>query len=261
MSTYTSVPVSRALEWIKDGFQIFMRNPLIFTAMSLTVIVAQFVPFVGTLLALAMPILQAGILYAIHQQENGGEAKYEHLFAGFSVDGKIVPLIILCLPALALGVLVLVVFFLFFGAAFFAAMASASTSGNPQDLSALSGALAGGGLFIGMGIAMLLMLVYIFLMQFALPRVMLDGIDPVSAMVESLKASFANIGALLFLYLLMFIALVLMVIIPVVGWLALFVFMFVAIALTCAISYRAYREVFAGSEPIAAVIPPPAPSV
>jgi uncharacterized membrane protein len=86
---------------------------------------------------------------------------------------------------------------------------------------------------------------------------MLDGVEPFAAMKESLNACLANIGAFLVFGIVLFVAFfvlaIVLMLIPIIGWLALVTVASVTVG--CA-EYIAYRQVYAGS---ASRMPPPAP--
>jgi uncharacterized membrane protein len=98
---------------------------------------------------------------------------------------------------------------------------------------------------------------------FAVPRVMLDGIEPFAAMKESFSACLANLGAFLVFGIVFFVAFavlsIVLVLIPLLGWLALFVVASVVFA--CG-QFLAWREVFASAAAPAATpaMPPPPPA-
>jgi uncharacterized membrane protein len=101
------------------------------------------------------------------------------------------------------------------------------------------------------------MFVIYALQFFAIPRVMLDGIEPFAAMKESLNACLANIGAFLLFGIILFVAFfvlaALLTLLPLLGWLAL---MTVASVVFGCAEYVAWRQVYAGS---ANRMPPPPP--
>jgi uncharacterized membrane protein len=102
------------------------------------------------------------------------------------------------------------------------------------------------------------MFVIYALQFFAVPRVMLDGVEPFAAMKESLNACLANAGAFIVFGVVLMVAFVVLaivlMIVPLLGWLALVTAATVVFA--CG-EYAAWRDVFAGSAATTTAPPPP----
>jgi uncharacterized membrane protein len=137
-------------------------------------------------------------------------------------------------------------------------LSAAATDGSGAHWLA---ALGGG--FLAFGLVAVAVLVAVYALQFfAIPRVMLDHAEPWEAMRDSLSACLANLGAfLLYAVVLLVVTGVLFVvlaIIPLLGWLALFT---VLAAVTACAQYLAYREVYGGAAGSAEGMPePPSPA-
>jgi hypothetical protein len=254
-----SVPAGRALDWVVEGSKALMVNPMMFVGMSLLVIVANFIPVVNMVVGLGLPIIQAGVLYALREQAHGREVKFEYLFAGFTMEGKLVPLILLCIPALVAGILIVVVMFVFLGGAIFGLAAGSSQGG---DVSTGASVFAGGSVIIGVLLMLAVGIAVGAAMFFAVPRVMFDGVDPIAALKESLAACLKNIPAMLMLIAIGF-GILIVCLIPILGWALMLVLVCVGIVWSCSIQFQAYCDVFGDHAHDAVlsapVTPPPAP--
>ena len=252
-----SVSAPRALDWFMQGSRALMGNPAMFLGMSLVVIVLQFVPLVNMIASLALPIFQAGILYALHEQREGREVRFEHLFAGFTTEGKLLPLIFLCIPSIVAGILIVVLLFVFFGSAIMGLIAGSEGGGQ---ISTGSSVFAGTSAIIGIFAVLAVAVVLGAALMFAVPRVMLDNLEPIAAMKESINACLKNIPALLMLMLLG-VGVLIFCLIPIVGWLLGFALMLIGVCWSTSIQHEAYLDVFAGSTLDDQVVfdPPPAP--
>src|SRR5690606_20736762 len=116
---------------------------------------------------------------------------FTHLFQAFNAPGKLPKLLVLCLPGIAGGILIGILAVIFIGGALIGAGVSASSNPN----AAMAAGMGGG--FILFMLLTLAIAVFVYALTFyATPRVMLDNMEAVPAMRESLSACKANIGAL-----------------------------------------------------------------
>jgi hypothetical protein len=250
--SFGKVDAGKGLGWLTEGIGLVFKNPAAFLVMGVILAVINFIPFLGGLvLTICGPALLGGVVYAAREESEGRKAEIPHLFRAFQEPGKIGPMLLLCLPAIVGGAVLLVCGFVFgIGALIGGGLSAANGS------SAGWGAI-GGGLVILCLIAIVLMFVIYALQFFAIPRVMLDGIEPFAAMKESLSACLANIGAFLLFGIVLFVAFfvlaAVLMLIPLLGWLALVAV--ASVVFGCA-EYLAWRQVYAGS---ASRMPPPAP--
>jgi uncharacterized membrane protein len=167
---------------------------------------------------------------------------------------------LLGVPALAAGVVMMILVGLTFGAAILGLAA-----GGADSTAGYAG--LGIGALVAMVVGCGLALVVAAIVVFAVPRVMLDGLDPAAAMKESFAASLSNVGALL-VFGLLFVgaAIALLVVSALFGWIPLlgqlllmvvwFAFLVGWIALSNAGVYLAWRELWPRD---AAGVLPPAP--
>lgn len=201
-----SVPAGNGITWITEAVRIVLKNPGPFVLMGLIFTVIAIVPILGSLaLAIIGPALYAGIAWAARTQATGGSAEVGHLFQGFKEEGKIGPLLILCLPGIVIGMVLGVLMAILIGVA----MAGAGISAATDSPAALIGSL-GMGAFVLLIAGIAMMLVGVALTFFAVPDVMFARNDAFAAMKDSVRASLANIGALL-LYLVVLVVAVIVV--------------------------------------------------
>jgi hypothetical protein len=82
------VPAANGWLWIKSGFSLFRKSPLIWIVLTIIlfaiVIALQFVPVLGPLVSsLLYPTFLAGLMLGCRDLEKGEELEIAHLFAGF----------------------------------------------------------------------------------------------------------------------------------------------------------------------------------
>ncbi len=248
---FKRVEPAQAVEWIRGAMRLLMANPAPFLLMGLAMTVIALVPFLGAMALLIIgPVLYAGIALAARTQDQGGQADFNQLLEGFRQPGKVGPLIALCLPNLGLMfamIVVMVMVALSFGGA-----ALLAAGGKPLDPSEVNLTTLFG---VGGVVALLVLLVPLALataalLFFAVPRVMFDGVEPITALRESAQASAANLGAFLLTVLMLFFArftaaVVLGSLVPVLGVL---VVGSVFTPLIAAVLYFAWRDVFGARE-------------
>jgi hypothetical protein len=108
------VPAARGAQWVRSGFKVFFRRPLVFSGLFagflvLTMLVTLIVPLVGGLVALAsMPLLTLGFMKATHIALHDGQPSItvfvEPLRAGAARRNALIRL------GLAYGVTMLIAF-------------------------------------------------------------------------------------------------------------------------------------------------------
>jgi hypothetical protein len=251
--SFGKVDAGNGLSWLTDAVRLVFKNPVAFLVMGLILAVINFVPILGGLvLTICGPALLGGVVFAAREESEGRKAEIPHLFRAFQEPGKIGPMLLLCLPAIVGGAVLLICGFVFGLGALIGGGISAANGSN-MGLGAI-----GGGVFILCLIAIVLMFLIYALQFFAVPRVMLDGVEPFAAMKESLSACLANLGAFLVFGVVLFVAFivlaVVLMILPIIGWLALIAVASVVFA--CA-EYIAWRQVYTGAP---SQVAPAAPS-
>jgi uncharacterized membrane protein len=235
-------------QWIKQGYGLFMKAPLLWVVLLLICFIAvaglSAIPVVGEPLAsLLLPAVLVGLMAGSRALEHGDELELAHLFAGFQKHTA---------HLITLGGIALVGQFLIFGLMMLvggAALVGILTSGQPvQDPEVIRQALAGAGFAILIGVALFSIL--LMAMQFAPMLVYFDDVAPVEAMKLSLRAFLANIGPML-VYGVVFILLAILASIPMMlGWLVLMPIVFTSL-------YACYSGIFPPAQEAAA---PPAES-
>lgn len=252
--SFQKVEAGRGIEWLKGAIQIAIGNPGVFLVMALIIAVIAVIPILGGLALLVFgPALFGGFIWAIREHDQGRTAEIGQLFTAFQQPGKLGPMVMLCLPAVAVAVVMMVVLFLTVGAAILGA-ATGGESGAGAAAAIGGGAVA---LLIGFALAIGLYLALLF----AIPRVMFDDVEPIAAMKESVAAGIANIAPIIVYAVVSFVAIVvvglLLMLIPVVGPILLTL---VAYTIAAGVIYLAYKDVYGSAAPAPpATMPPPAP--
>lgn len=232
-----SVGADRGLAWWAEAWALFMRNPLLWVALGVILlvgtIVVSMVPLLGALaVSLLMPVLIGGWLLAARKVEQGGTLEVTDLLAGFQGD-RLTPLIVL-------------------GALLLAAMVAIGVVAGVLGLGAMWGLFAGGmhdspggmmaavgtGL-MGMALAMLLFAAVTMALWFAPALVVFRQVPPVDAIKLSARAVLKNIVPFLVFGVIYFVAAIVASIPLGLGWILL-----VPVGLLT--GYVSYREVFEG---------------
>lgn len=230
-----SVAAERGLGWWTDAWAVFMRNPLMWVALSLVLLVGMMivamVPMLGGVaISLLMPALIGGWLLAARKVEQGGTLEVADLFSGFQGE-RLAPLLVL-------------------GALLLAAMVVVGLVAGMLGLGAVWGLFAGGrhygagGMMAAMGAGMLgLMVAFVLFaivsvaLWFAPALVVFRSTPPVGALKLSANAVLKNVVPFL-VYGAIYIVASIVASIPFgLGWLVL-------VPVTMLTAYVSYREVF-----------------
>jgi hypothetical protein len=251
---YAKVSADNGINWLTSGVSMVMANPAVFLVMGLILAVIGLVPVLGGLaLAILGPALVGGIVFAAREHAAGRPTDIAQLFQAFREPGKIGPMLLLCIPGVAGGFALLVVVMVFAASALIGGGFAALEHGGMHLVGAL-----GGGAIVALLLALVIGLVMYSLQLFAVPRVMLDGVEPFAAMRESFEACRANFGAFVLYCAVVVVAWVVLgfvlLFIPLLGWLALSLVSWAVIG--CA-TYAAWHQVY-GDGAVSA--PEPAPT-
>jgi hypothetical protein len=268
-----SVDAGHGLAWFKGGIGLVQANPVPLLVIALLFVIGtsalSLVPVLGTLaVALLVPVLGGGYMVALHEEHEGRGAQIEHLFRGFQDNDRLVQLIILGVPAVLAGLLFVVLLVALLGAA----VVKVGIAGLLGTGDGVNPAALGVSAMVLVLLGLLVLLLAMALVVFAVPRVMLDRVDAVAAMKESLAASLSNVGAMLVFALMFVVALFALLLatvavgwIPILGQIAAF-FAWLAfgigwIAVSNAGVYLAWRDLWpAGAAPAPQPpVPPPLP--
>jgi uncharacterized membrane protein len=181
------VAAGRPVDWLKAGWGDFMRNPGVWIGMTVVLLVIvtvlNFIPLIGQLaVQLLMPIFSAGLLLGCKAQREGGELRFDTLFAGFKHNtGKLVMVSIYYLVGV---VILMAVTFLVGGGAALTGAAMGDGAGV---------ATAAGGFLLAMLVMLALMVPLVMAIWFAPALVVFRDLEPVPAMKASFAACLKNV--------------------------------------------------------------------
>jgi uncharacterized membrane protein len=225
-----SVQADHGTAWLKQGWQLFTRNPglwivmvIVYTALS---VVLQLIPLLGSLVAaLIYPAITGGMLYAAQQQDNDRDMEIMHIFQAFQDKSRTTPMLILGGLSVALSVLIMIVFLGMGGAAILHGYESgdAAAAGMTSLLAILLAAVVVG--------------IYIMAFFFAVPLVMLQAVAPVTAIGDSFRACLKNIPPLLVYGIVIALAGIIASLPMMLGWLVLLPVLFTS-------QYYSYKDIF-----------------
>lgn len=232
-------------EWIKQGYALFMKAPLLWIVMLLIFFVAAValsnVPVLGEpLVSLLMPVVLAGLMSGCRALEQGEELELAHFFNGFKQ--RTARLVALGGITLILQVLILGLMMLLGAGALVSLMVSGQSNPDPEVLMA---AFSGATFAVMIGIALYLLLTAVT--QFATLLVYFNNVPPLQAIQLALRAFTYNIRPFL-VFGVTFMLLAILATLPMgLGWLVLFPMSFTSLFVT-------YRAIF----PLVETSTPPA---
>ena len=186
-----TVPISRGLDWITEGFSLFRRNMLIWIVMFIIFLaiflVLSVIPVIGTIATLLLqPVLLAGMYAGCKALDQGEELRIDHLFEGFRNNTS--PLVKVGLISFAGYLLVFIIVAFIVGAAI--------GLGNLDDFDPDTVLEAGGPMtgFILSGLVGLALTIPIAMATWFAPAlVMFDNLPAWDAMKASFWACLSNI--------------------------------------------------------------------
>ena len=230
-----SLAAGQGWQWIKQGYALFMKAPLLWMVLLLICFIAvaglSAVPVVGEPLAsLLLPAVLVGLMVGCRALEHGEELELAHLFSGFQQHTA---------QLVTLGGIALVGQFLIFGVMIMvggATLVGILMSGQPvEDPEVIRQAITGAGLAVLLGVTLFSALV--MSMQFAPMLVFFNNMAPVAAMKLSMRAFLNNAGPML-VYGMTFVLLAILASLPMMlGWLVLMPVVFTSV-------YAAYCDIF-----------------
>lgn len=225
----------RGWEWIKQGYALFMKAPLLWIVLLAICFIAvaalSAVPVVGEPLAsLLLPVVLIGLMVGCRALEQGDELELAHLFSGFRQHTS---------HLITLGGIALVGQFLIFGAMMMVGgttLVGILMSGQPpSDPNVMIQAVAGASFAALLGIT--LFTVLLMAMQFAPMLVFFNNVAPLTALKLSLRAFIVNVGPML-VYGATFLLLAILASVPMMlGWLVLMPIVFTSL-------YASYCDIF-----------------
>lgn len=222
-------------QWIKTGYALFMKAPLLWIVLLAICFVAaagvSAVPIVGEpLVSLLMPVVIIGLMAGCYSLEQGEELELMHLFCGFVRHTS--HLITLGGIALVGQYLIFGVMMIVGGATLVGILMNSHTGIAPN---VIQQAVAGAGAAVIIGIVLFSLL--LMAMQFAPMLVYFRNIAPVAAMKLSLRAFGHNVGAM-FVYGMSFMLLAILASMPMMlGWLILMPMVFTTL-------YASFCDIF-----------------
>ncbi len=210
-----SVALGQGIEWYKQGWQLFTKNPGIWIAnlviMMVIVIVLTLIPIIGGLAVnFFMPVFLGGLLLGCKSLSEDGPFGVDSLFAGFKHNtGNLILVSVFYL----IGVIIImaIAFFIGGGAALTAGMMGGSTGVG----------MAFGGIMLLFLVVAVLFVPLVMSFWFAPALVVLRDVAPLDAMKASFSACLKNIVPFL-LYGILYMLLAVVATIPLgLGWLVL----------------------------------------
>jgi len=186
---------ARGWTWVKQGFQLIMRNPLMSVTLALigalTMFLALKVPLFGPLLGMMLiPAVIAGYMRVCRALEEEEEVELSHLFAGFEKHtARLTALGGFLLIGLLLSSMVMV---LVGGEALRSLLDSVNAASDPQvlvDAMWVAGSGVAFSILLGFALVCVLMLAF----QYAPMLVLFNDVAPFAAMRASLSGSLRNL--------------------------------------------------------------------
>jgi uncharacterized membrane protein len=244
--------------WVKQGYQLIMRNPLMSISFAMICALVLFVvlkiPEIGPLLAvLLMPILMAGYMRVCRALEEEEEVELTHLFEGFQKNtARLVALGGFAMLAL-LGASAAMVFI---GGDALATLLDSFKATNDSQVLVEAMWTAGSGVAFSLLVGFTLVCVLMLALQYAPMLIFFNDVKPVAAMRTSLSGTLRNIIPYIVYSLIMqFIALMLSLLPYNVGLIVLLPLGFTSL-------YVSYRNIFPFEHELAAIEPvPPNPEI
>lgn len=288
MDTIRKLPASAGAEWVLGGFTLLRRAPVALGTLgalwgllaSLVVTLGLAVPALGTILqllvALAGPVLFAGLVWAVREVAHGRPALPAHLLQGWN-EGRWPQLLATLLPQVAAGLLLGVMLLILVGpqqlqhlaqaSEELNAMAQAGQQPTPEEVEALVAGLPSGRILLWLLLGLAAAVAVAMTVFVSVPRILFDRRDGLPAMGDSLRACLRNLPALVVFLLLVMVAIfaiyfgVLMLTLvvqllagPVVAmWIAQMLMMAVLMPLLAGAVYTAWTQLFGQAAPVAAV--------
>ena len=282
MNEIRKVPVSAGAEWLLGGFALLRRAPLglgllgaIWGLLSMGVVLAaSAATTLGLLLQLALalagPLLFAGLVWAAHEVDQGRAPAPSSLLAGIR-EGHTRSLLSTLLPQALAGIVLGALLLALLGpdgvqhsADVFARMQAMSQSGSqpdPQEVEALAASLPAGRILLWLLLVFAAGIAVSLALFLSVPQILFGRATGPAAMRNSLRASLHNAGAVLVYLLLAGIALFAIAFATqIVALIAQFVFgmtvglmigqllmMAVVMPLLAGSVYAAWKQLFAGT--------------
>lgn len=228
-----TVPAQNSWKWNVEGWNLFKRQPRIWIALIVVFIVISialaFIPILGLLASMVLgPVFVAGVMIGCRAQDEGGELKIEHLFAGFrSRFGTLLTVGLLYLAATAVIALIA-------GLVTGVKLLSLLGGGASDPGAVLSAAMT---LLLALLIMLALMVPVFMAIWFAPPLVVFHQLGALEALKSSFAGCLKNTVPFLVYGVILLVASIVASIPFGLGWLVLG-------PLIAASIYTAYRDIF-----------------
>ncbi len=239
---------ARGWTWVKHGYQLIMRNPLMSITFALISALIMFaalkVPLFGPLLLLLlMPVIMAGYMRVCRALEEEEDVELAHLFEGFQKHtARLTALGGFLMVGLLISSMVMV---LIGGEALRSVLEGANAASNPEVLiEAMS--TAGPGVMLSLLTGFALMCVLMLAFQYAPMLVFFNDVMPFAALRASLAGSLRNIIPYTVYNLIM------QVVALVLGMLPFNIGLIVLLPLALTSLYVSYRNIFPFAHELAA---------
>jgi uncharacterized membrane protein len=186
---------ARGWIWVKQGYQLIMRNPLLSITLALvgalSMFVALMIPLFGPLLVLMlMPVVLAGYMRVCRALEEDEEVELTQLFAGFEKHtARLTALGAFLMLGLLFSSIVMVTLG---GEALRTLLENVNAANDPQILIDAMWT-AGSGVAFSLLVGFALMCVLMLAFQYAPMLVFFNDVAPFAAMRASLAGSLRNI--------------------------------------------------------------------
>ncbi len=289
MDSIRKLPATPGAEWVLGGFALLRRAPLALGTLgalwgllaSLVVTLGMAVPALATVLqllvALAGPVLFAGLVWAVREVAQGRGAQPGHLLQG-AHEGRVPALLATLLPQVAAGLLLGVLLLVLVGSQQLQhlaqvseqlnTMAQAGQQPTPEEVQALIGDLPAGRILLWLLLGLAAAVAVALTVFVSVPRILFDRREGLAAMGDSLRACLHNLPAMAVFFLLVMVSLfaiyfaVLVVTLvlqllagPMLAmWVAQVLMMSVLMPLLAGAVYTAWQQMFAGLEAVAAPV-------
>ena len=217
MDSIRKLPASAGAEWVLGGFALLRRAPLALGTLgalwgllaSLVVTLGMAVPALATVLqllvALAGPVLFAGLVWAVREVAQGRGAQPGHLLQG-AHEGRVPALLATLLPQVAAGLLLGVLLLVLVGSQQLQhlaqvseqlnTMAQAGQQPTPEEVQALIGDLPAGRILLWLLLGLAAAVAVALTVFVSVPRILFDRREGLAAMGDSLRACVHNLPAL-----------------------------------------------------------------
>ncbi|MDD4929038.1 MAG: BPSS1780 family membrane protein [Gallionella sp.] len=243
---------ARGWTWIRQGYQLIMRNPSLSVSLALTGTLAMFiairVPVIGPLFAVfLMPTLMAGYMRVCRALEEDEEVELAQMFAGFK---KHLPGLFTLGAQVLLGLLIASMVVVFIGGDALGKLLQNFQSASDPEVMANAMWAAGSGVSLSLILGFALVCLLMMAAQYAPMLVFFSHVTPLAALRLSLVGTLRNIiPYTVYSLIIQMIGLVLSMLPYGIGLIAL-----LPLGLTSL--YVSYRNIFPFEDEIAA---PPAP--